>query len=135
MNIFPCYVTRRYNGLFLVTAFRPHMTTVAGTDHQDAYIKYSDPIGYINVEPPFSISVFDRTPTVAGEAWKAHLYGCTHEPPTHQVILNQEYNLYTIYCLSDQSIRINYVCPWFVKKLFGLSGEVDTPVYFKGRIR
>ena len=132
MNILPCYVTRRYNGLFLVTALQPHITRVVGTGHKDAYIKYGDPVGYINIERPFALSVFDVAPELAGESWKRHLYGCTHEDPTHQVILNEELNLYTIYCLSDQSMRINYVCHWFVNKMFGLSGKVDTPVYFKG---
>lgn len=134
MNELRCWVTRRYNGLYLVTGFKPVIRVVAGTDHVDAYIKHGDPIGYLNIELPFAMSVFDSVPEEKCVPVKSTMYGCI---PDGQRVSHYLYNdecegLFHIVRSLDISIR--YVCPWFVERMFGLTEIVEPqPVIFSGK--
>lgn len=46
------HITERPNGLFLITAFRPEITTIRGTDKVEAYVRPGDPIGLNNLCRP-----------------------------------------------------------------------------------
>ena len=142
MNSLKCYVTRRYNGLYLVTALKPKHVQVAGTDHTDAYIRYGDPIGYINVSKLFAESVFGDMSSVTSDHRRAILYGrvpTLQEEMTH--ILEADYDIEkmtfgTGYSIHGTGCSIYNICPWFVKKMF----EIDTmwpkpcPLIFKGEL-
>jgi hypothetical protein len=39
------WITRQWDGRFMVTLFKPVIATVKGTGHKDAYFKYGEPFG------------------------------------------------------------------------------------------
>ena len=133
MNKVRGYLTRRTNGLYLVTAFRPVLCEVIGTDHMEAYFKYGDPMAFINITPQFIVSVgvddlLDRL-----VPYKAAFYGDV-VGATHILQVNQ-YGLYSLRAIYQHNVSIDQVCPWFVKKMFNII-ELHRPmgVHFTGEI-
>ena len=95
MNQIRCYITRRYNGLMLITKFEPTIVEVMGTDHEDAYIKYGDPVGYLNISNEFASTIFPSLPKKYVEPRRAKMYGSSNIAFTHYVTCYN--NLYTIH--------------------------------------
>lgn len=126
-------MTRRYNGLYLVSAFKPVVRDVLGTGHKDAYIKYGDPVGYINVSYEFAVRTFDNPPELHVQPRRGTLYGCLHKEPTHILVYDDKTRLYYIY--KTHECYINNICEWFVTKMFGITElRKPQPVYFAGKI-
>ena len=39
------WLTRQYDGSYMLTLLKPHIVEVNGTEHKDAYIQLGEPIG------------------------------------------------------------------------------------------
>ena len=134
MNELKCWVTRRHNGLYLVTAFKPIIEEVMGTGHNDAYVRYGDPVGYINIPYEFAMSVFPDAPQVRVQPKRGVMFGGIAEPITHLITRDPIDDLYRIYY--DADCYIDHVCPWFIKRMFGILKVLkQQPVHFSGRMR
>ena len=120
-----CYITRRFNKLYLVTAFKPHKCEVRGTGHHDAYVTYGDPIGYINITQDFVCSIWPNCNIKVGETKRGIMISDDNQEPTHIVTFNKYVNVYTIKTINGS--EINYVCNWFVSHMF----NINTPTYDK----
>jgi hypothetical protein len=137
MNTVKCYVTKRSNGLYLVTAFKPVICHVRGTNRLDAYIKYGDPIGYNNIRPKYIESVFRGLIEDQLNVTKSIMSGFVTldiEKMTHLISVNEE-NLFRIHSLCDTNEYIDHVCYWFINNLFNvkeLRFDEKVPVYFQG---
>lgn len=133
INELKCWITRRYNGLYLVTGFKPVICEVVGVGHEDAYIKHGDPVGYINIPYNFGVQIFDDPPYEPCVPERGILYGSMHGPMTHVVEGSEVPNLYTIY--QDSKTYIPYVCQWFITKMFNIKQVFHPqPVTFYGKI-
>lgn len=136
MKEMKCWLTRRYNGLYLVTSFKPIIKEVMGTGHEDAYIKYGDPAGYINIAYEFGRRTFDNPPQERVKPQRATLIGSCQpaQEATHILVYDEKIQLYYIYKTHD--CYINNVCPWFVEKVFGIKGTFKPqPIFFSGTMR
>ena len=136
MNKIRCYVTRKHNGLFLLTAFKPIITEVVGTKHDDAYMKYGDPAGYINMSKAFVLSMLSTYPKEYLDPKKIILYGSTQIENTTHYVRQDDNNLYDICCNSNiKDSCVNNVCSWFISKMFDIESlnmcETKT-VFFSG---
>jgi hypothetical protein len=126
------YLTRRANGLYLVTAFRPVLHEVIGAERTDAYFRYGDPMAYINITPEFVESV--EAPQLEERVipHKICFFGGL-QPATHLLSLNA-YDLYTLDSLTHAAY-IDHICPWFIKKMFNVVElHKPIPVHFTGEI-
>lgn len=52
------WLTRRHGGLYMLTAFKPVVARVRGTDHSDAYMRIGEPIGVNGLCPEGVRSLF-----------------------------------------------------------------------------
>ena len=132
-----CWVTRRYNGLYLITAFEPVIQEVHGTGHDDAYIKYGDPVGYINVPYAFGMHVFDDPPQERVVPQRGTLFGGLSLDYTHQVESKGD-NLYSISNYYNEYSRIDNVCAWFILKMFSIERMLEghsVRVHFSGEMK
>ena len=133
MNTLKCYATKRYNGLYLITAFKPTIAKVVGTTHVDAYIKYGDPIGYTNVSLLFGWSILDdEVDEVVSQPRRMHLFGGIEEPYTHMLEYNLKTKLYKV-SAKYKDCFIDNMCSWSVRALFGVTDLQGTQaVHFHG---
>ena len=112
-----CYITKRRNGLYLVTAMKPIITEVKGTGHNDAYLRPGDPVGFNNVTPEFGQHIFPLLNDIL-ECKKGNLTGHTTIDKSTHVLTWNKYALGTIYC-NFSGDKIDHVCPWFIEHMFG----------------
>ena len=129
------YITKRPNGLYLVTKFLPVICKIKLTDHNDVYIAYGDPVGFLNIDQKFVNSVYGNLEIETLKPRRMWLI--SKGEPTHW--LSQETNkLYTICQIDNVDNKIKNVCPWFVEKMFGITDplEQDNPtlIHFSGEL-
>ena len=118
------YITRRSNGLFVITKFKPQIIEVKGTNKQDVYVTYGDPVSIVNVNDKFINSVYKSLNIGILQPTRTILV-VNRMPYTHMLKL-QENGLYTICSKFNEYIRLVDVCPWFIEKMFNVS-ELQEP--------
>jgi hypothetical protein len=132
------WTTLRPNGLYMVTKFKPCITEVCGVGHLDAYVKYGDPVGFLNISEEFIFSVFSTTLTNILIPYRTKMIGKSilseavkQLQPTH--ILERLFN--RMYKIKGVDCYITNVCPWFVKTMFNivdLDRHSSMPIHFTG---
>ena len=129
------YITKRPNGLYLVTKLQPQITEVKLTNKLDVYITYGDPLGFLNIDQIFIDTVYGKDQNVEPlKIYRMRLNGGT-DPITHY-ITKQENNLYQISTKNSYYNNIKNVCPWFIGTLFkdvDLTKDIKA-VYFSGEL-
>jgi hypothetical protein len=45
------YLSRQYNGMYMLTAIRPKLHRVGMSDHSDLYMRVGEPVGYRHMCP------------------------------------------------------------------------------------
>lgn len=127
------YLTKRTNGLYMVTAFQPIIAEVVGAGREDAYFRYGDPMAFNNITPEFIEGVGVEPPKDNLVSHKIIFHG-GKTPHTHLLWIDS-YDLYAIEGLYPNRGLIEHVCPWFISKLFGIKDlEGFTNIYFQGEI-
>jgi hypothetical protein len=128
------YITKRPNGLYLVTKFKPIITEIKLTNKLDAYIVYGDPVGFLNVSQEFVNSVYDN---VNLEVLNTHRMRLTSYGNYTHWLLRQTNGLYQIRQMNDVSNYIINICPWFAKIMFNiedLSLKEIKLIHFSGEL-
>ena len=128
------YITKRPNGLYLVTKFKPVITEIKLTNKLDAYIVYGDPIGFLNISQEFVNSVCGN---INIETLKSHKMKFYSDGKSTHWLLRQTNGLYQIRQINDVSNYIINVCPWFVKIMFNiedLSLKEIKLIHFSGEV-
>jgi len=131
------YITKRPNGLYLVTKFLPVICKIKLTDHDDVYITYGDPVGFLNISQKFVDSVYGNLKIDILKPQRMWLI--SKGEPTHWLLLDIN-NLYQICQIDQVDNRIKNVCPWFVEKMFGIKDlkvlDQDNPtlIHFSGEL-
>lgn len=128
MKKIKCYLTKRYNGLYLVTLYKPVIVEVGKTGHEDAYIRYGDPLGYINIPKAFIKDIIPNLKIKRIIPTKIQLYGDIECHNDFLVVLENNF-LYTIY---SKNSYIENVCSWFIEHMFGSIRK--SRVYFFGEV-
>lgn len=128
------YITKRPNGLYVVTKFSPTICKIKLTNKDDVYITYGDPVGFLNVNQKFVDSVYG---SLKIEPLKSHRMWLIGKGEYTHWLLRSSNELYEICQRDCVANRIINVCPWFVYKMFGikdLNQDNPTLIHFSGEL-
>jgi hypothetical protein len=128
------YITKRPNGLYVVTKFLPVICKISFTEKHDVYITYGDPAGFLNISQHFADSVYGDLQTETLQPRRMWLIG--KGKYTHW-LLRSSNGLYEIRQQDNITNRITNVCPWFVSKVFNIQDlSQDNPIliHFSGEL-
>ena len=128
------YITKRPNGLYVVTKFKPVICEIELTKYNDVYITYGDPVGFLNIDQKFVDSIYSNLNIESLKSCRMWLIG--KGDSTHWLLrsVNKLYEIYHKDCVAN---RIINVCPWFVHKMFNiqdLSQNNPVPIHFSGEL-